>query len=204
MQGRRIIVIIWLIVSLLIDLTHLSETIYILSRPKLTYTWPITIAVTSCIWQELKIIRIKYRVIRRSLLVGTDNNDESDYEYKPETFKNEIENHRDENGKLTLKVVNGQGRSSSISTGSPEAVTVDNTGELSHDQLVMKNGFLATNCEKQPPGTSWDNCALSRFIATNAIHFIKLLRNLYNLLTWHFTGYLFGGDYQHLISKSLR
>ncbi|ODM96522.1 hypothetical protein Ocin01_10164 [Orchesella cincta] len=177
-MGRRIVVIVWLVVSLFIDLIHLGETIFILSKPNLMTTWPIIVAVSSCIWQELKIVRIKYRIIRRSLLVDTNNNN-GDYEIEPETLQKEIQSHCDSNGRFHFEVVdtdpNGNG------AGCYE----------------MKAFLYKTEKYNESNG-------LSHNIATNAIHFIKLVRNLYNLLTWHITGYLFGGDYHQLISTNYK
>lgn len=179
----------WLLVSLAIDLLHLSETVFILSKPNLMTTWPIIVAVSSCIWQELKIVRIKYRVIRRSLLVDTSD----DYELEQEAFRKEFDSHRDSSGKFSLKIVN----STTSYNNNNECFDGDqNFHEHGNSKCALNVKTEDQNLVRISPPAS----ALSHYVATNVVHFIKLLRNLYNLLTWHFTGYLFGGDYQHLIS----
>ncbi|CAL8137868.1 unnamed protein product [Orchesella dallaii] len=184
-MGRRVVVIVWLGVSLLIDLIHLGETIFILSKPNLMKTWPIVVAVSSCIWQELKIVRIKYRIIRRSLLVDTNNNN-GDYELEAATLEKEIESHCDSKGRFHFEVVDA------------------NKTEINGNGVNRSNGYKM----KALLDYKTENCrgekGLSYYIATNAIHFIKLVRNLYNLLTWHITGYLFGGDYHQLISTNYK
>lgn len=184
--------------SLCIDLVHVSETTYILSKPNLVRTWPILVAVSSCIWQELKIIRIKYRIIRRSLLVDANNNTGDDEEYQPETLQNEIKTHCDSKGKLHWKIVNED--------GSFDNDEIDDIGIGSLSLISMPLGGLyckiqGTDISKENEKRKSRSDSVSQFVTTNAIHFIKLIRNLYNLLTWHFTGYLFGGDYLHLISR---
>lgn len=185
-MGRRVIVIVWLMVSLTIDVIHLSETTFILSRPDLVKTWPVLVAVCGSYWQELKIVRIKYRIIRRSLMVDSNNNPD-DKEYEPETLHQEIQSHCDSRGKLHLRVVS---HADSLNND-------DDCGNLSLISIPL--GSIYESSKKAGEPKEKRDC-VSRYIANNAVHFIKLLRNLYNLLTWHFTGYLFGGDYLHLIS----
>jgi hypothetical protein len=60
---------------MIVDLIHLAETIFVISKPHLVRTWPLFLGVASAIWGEVKIIRIKYRIIRRTFNVDWNNND---------------------------------------------------------------------------------------------------------------------------------